>query len=234
VKLSFDGLHCVVTGATGELGLAVARALLDAGAECHLPVRRELALDAFAAPARSRVHVTGGIDFADEHAVASFYADLPSAWASIHCAGAFTMQRIDDAQLDDLSKMVAANVAPVLVCTREAVRRMRSAKAGRIVNVAAAVALEPRAGAGMAVYTASKAAVAAFTEAVAEEVASDGVLVNAVAPSLMDTPANRRAMPNADVASWPKLDEVASTILVLASPQNTVTRGAIVSVRGRS
>jgi NAD(P)-dependent dehydrogenase (short-subunit alcohol dehydrogenase family) len=111
---------------------------------------------------------------------------------------------------------------------------MRSAKAGRIVNVAAAVALEPRAGAGMAVYTASKAAVAAFTEAVAEEVASDGVLVNAVAPSLMDTPANRRAMPNADVASWPKLDEVASTILFLASPQNTVTRGAIVSVRGRS
>jgi NAD(P)-dependent dehydrogenase (short-subunit alcohol dehydrogenase family) len=62
----------------------------------------------------------------------------------------------------------------------------------------------------------------------------DGVLVNAVAPSIMDTPANRKAMPKADHTLWPKVEHVAATILFLASPENTVTRGAIVPVYGRS
>ena len=70
--------------------------------------------------------------------------------------------------------------------------------------------------------------------ALAEEVARDGVLVNAVAPSIMDTPSNRQAMPKADHALWPKVDQVAATILFLASPENTVTRGAVVPVYGRS
>jgi NAD(P)-dependent dehydrogenase (short-subunit alcohol dehydrogenase family) len=73
-----------------------------------------------------------------------------------------------------------------------------------------------------------------MTAALAEEVAKDGILVNAVAPSTMDTPANRKAMPNADHALWPKVEEVAATILFLASPGNVVTRGAVVPVYGRS
>ncbi len=88
--------------------------------------------------------------------------------------------------------------------------------------------------AALAAYTASKAAVAALTAALAEEVAKDDILVNAVAPSIMDTPANRRSMPNADYAPWPKVEEVAATIAFLASPDNRVTRGAIVSVYGKS
>ena len=87
---------------------------------------------------------------------------------------------------------------------------------------------------GSAHYAASKAAVVALTVALAEEVAKDGVLVNAVAPSIMDTPANRKAMPDADHATWPKVDEVAATILFLASPGNAVTRGGIVPVYGRT
>ena len=86
----------------------------------------------------------------------------------------------------------------------------------------------------MVAYTASKAGVAALTVALAEEVVKAGILVNAVAPSTMDTPANRRAMPKADHAAWPKVEEVAATILFLASPQNAVTRGAIVPVYGRT
>jgi NAD(P)-dependent dehydrogenase (short-subunit alcohol dehydrogenase family) len=82
-------------------------------------------------------------------------------------------------------------------------------------------------------YTASKAAVAALTVALSEEVAKDGILVNAVAPSIMDTPANRAAMPKADHEAWPKVEEVAATILFLASPENKVTRGAVVPVYGR-
>jgi NAD(P)-dependent dehydrogenase (short-subunit alcohol dehydrogenase family) len=86
----------------------------------------------------------------------------------------------------------------------------------------------------MVAYAASKAAVAALTVALAEEVAKDGVLINAVAPSIMDTPANRAAMPKADFAAWPKVEEVAATILFLASPENKVTRGSIVPVYGKS
>jgi NAD(P)-dependent dehydrogenase (short-subunit alcohol dehydrogenase family) len=88
---------------------------------------------------------------------------------------------------------------------------------GRIVNVAARPALEPRAGAGMLAYTASKAAVAALTQALAEELASEGIWVNAVAPSILDTTENRAAMPGADHASWPAVEEVAATIVHLAS-----------------
>ena len=85
----------------------------------------------------------------------------------------------------------------------------------------------------MAAYTATKAAVAALTVALAEEVVNSGILVNAIAPSTMDTPANRKAMPDADPATWAKVEDVAATILFLASPANRVTRGAVVPVYGR-
>src|SRR5207302_10739736 len=126
------------------------------------------------------------------------------------------------------------NFVTCFLCCRAAVTAMaRAGAGGRIVNVAARPALEWRSGAGMIAYTASKAAVAALTVALAEEVVKDGILVNAVAPSIMDTPENRRAMPKADHAAWPKVEEVASTILYLASPDNKVTRGAVVPVYGR-
>jgi NAD(P)-dependent dehydrogenase (short-subunit alcohol dehydrogenase family) len=94
--------------------------------------------------------------------------------------------------------------------------------------------LEWRDGAMKVAYTAAKAGVAALTAALAQEVVGKGILVNAVAPSIMDTPDNRKAMPNADHAAWATVDDVASTILFLASSDNRVTRGAIVPVYGRS
>jgi NAD(P)-dependent dehydrogenase (short-subunit alcohol dehydrogenase family) len=75
--------------------------------------------------------------------------------------------------------------------------------------------------------------VAALTIALAEEVAKEGILVNAVAPSIMDTPANRSSMPKADFGAWPKVDDVAATILFLASPRNSVTRGAVIPAYGK-
>jgi NAD(P)-dependent dehydrogenase (short-subunit alcohol dehydrogenase family) len=106
-------------------------------------------------------------------------------------------------------------------------------RGGRIVNVTARPGLEWRTGGGMVAYTATKAAVAALTVALAQEVVKDGILVNAIAPSTIDTPANRKSMPDADHASWPKPEEIAQTILFLASPANQVTRGAIVPVYGK-
>jgi NAD(P)-dependent dehydrogenase (short-subunit alcohol dehydrogenase family) len=105
---------------------------------------------------------------------------------------------------------------------------------GRIVNVAARPGLEPRTGAGMAAYAASKAAVAALTQALGEELVKQDILVNAVAPSTLDTPGNREAMPKANHALWAKLDDVAATILFLAGPENRVTRSAVVPVYGKS
>ena len=102
------------------------------------------------------------------------------------------------------------------------------------MNVAARQALEPRLGSGSVAYTIAKAAVAALTIALGAELASEDILVNAVAPSIMDTPDNRKAMPDSDFASWPKVGEVAAAILFLASPENTVTRSAVVPVYGRS
>ena len=86
---------------------------------------------------------------------------------------------------------------------------------------------------GMAAYTASKAAVAALTVALAEEAVKHGILVNAIAPSTMDTPANRKAMPDANPATWAKVEDVAATALFLASPENRTTWGAVVPVYGR-
>jgi NAD(P)-dependent dehydrogenase (short-subunit alcohol dehydrogenase family) len=125
------------------------------------------------------------------------------------------------------------NFVSCFLCCAAAVRAM-GGNGGRIVNVAARPALEWRTGSGMTAYTASKAAVAALTVALAEEVAKDGILVNAVAPSIMDTPANRADMPKAKHDLWPKVDEVAATILFLASPDNRVTRGAVVPVYGKA
>jgi len=134
-----------------------------------------------------------------------------------------------------LMQQLDMNFLTCFLCCRAALYGFaRAGSGGRIVNVAARPGLEWRSGAGMAAYTASKAAVAALTAALAEEVAKDGILVNAVAPSIMDTPANRKAMPKADYALWPKVEEVAATIVFLASPENRVTRGGIVPVYGKS
>jgi NAD(P)-dependent dehydrogenase (short-subunit alcohol dehydrogenase family) len=103
---------------------------------------------------------------------------------------------------------------------------------GRIVNVAARPAVAPVA--GLAAYAASKAAVTNLTLTLSEELAAERIWVNAVLPSTMDTPANRAAMPKADHARWPKVAEVAATIVFLASPQNHVTRGALAPVYGQS
>ena len=128
------------------------------------------------------------------------------------------------------------NLVSCFLCCRAAVNAMLAAGGGggRIVNVAARLALEWRSGAGMTAYTISKSGVAALAMALAEEVAKDGILVNAVAPSIMDTPANRAAMPKANFDLWPKVEEVAATILYLASPDNRVTRGAVVPVFGKA
>ena len=231
--MNYGNRHVVVTGGTGALGTAVVAQLIEAGATCHVPYRSEDEAKRFPHRGHRQVALVSLGDLADEKAVNGYYAGLNKLWASIHIAGGFAFAPIGESDKTLLMGQIESNLVSAYLCCRAAVRAMGE-NGGRIVNVAASRAIEWRTGAGMTAYTASKAAVAALTVALAEEVVSKGILVNAVAPSIMDTPANRAAMPKADPAKWPKVEEVAATILFLASPENQVTRGAIVPVYGRS
>lgn len=226
--MDFGGRSVVVTGGTGALGDAVVDALIARNAVCHIPSHAS----GDTGPQRQGVRIYPGIELADQDQVDAFYAKVGPLWASIHLAGGFAAKPIAKADKAHLLAQLDTNIISCFLCCRAALKGMP--QGGRIVNVAARPALEPRTGAGMTAYTIAKSGVAALTMALAEEVAKDGVLVNAVAPSIMDTPANRKAMPKADHDHWPKVEEVAETILFLASPDNLVTRGAIVPVYGRS
>jgi len=233
--MTFQDRHVVITGGTGALGIAVVGSLLEAGAVCHVPYRSEAEAQHFPHREHKNLSLTALGDLADEAAVMRYYEDLPKLWASIHIAGGFAFAPIEKTDKALLMGQIESNLVSAYLCSRAAIAAFRRAGGGgRIVNVAARPALEPRTGASMSAYTAAKAGVAAFTIALGEEVAGDGILVNAVAPSIMDTPANRKSMPKADYAAWPKVEEVAATILFLASPDNAVTRSAVVPVYGKS
>jgi len=234
--MDFRDRHVLITGGAGALGTAVVTALIEGGAVCHVPCLDAAEAQRFRLREHKQVVLTITGSLADERPIRLLYQGIAPLWASIHLAGGFAAARLADTGVATLQQQIEMNLVSCLLCCRAAVNAMtaNAAGGGRIVNVAARAALEWRTGAGMAAYTASKAAVAALTVALAEEVAKDGILVNAVAPSIMDTPANRAAMPKADYSLWPKVEEVAATILFLASPENRVTRGAVVPVYGRS
>jgi NAD(P)-dependent dehydrogenase (short-subunit alcohol dehydrogenase family) len=231
--MDFRDRHIVVTGGAGALGTAVVTALIEAGAVCHVPCFDEAEAKRFRLRDHKQVVLTVTGNLADEGAITGLYQGIAALWASIHIAGGFAAGPLTETSVATIRQQIDMNLVSCILCCRAALKAMAGG-GGRIVNVAARPALEWRSGAGMTAYTASKAAVAAFTAALAEEVAKAGILVNAVAPSIMDTPANRQAMPKADFALWPKLEEVAATIVFLASPDNRVTRGGIVPVYGKS
>lgn len=233
--MEFDGLGVVVTGGSGALGTAVVARLLEAGARVVIPVFKPEELNRFPYARHERVTCIDGVDLTDESSVERFYARAgnPLLWASVHIAGGFAMTPAAGTGKAEFMLMMNTNALTCFLCCREAVRLMKG-RGGRIVNVAARPGVIPELGAGMVAYTASKAAVGAITQALAAEVVSDGVLVNAVVPSVMDTPANRQAMPRADHAKWPKVEAVAAAICFLASPANTVTRGGLVPVYGQA
>jgi NAD(P)-dependent dehydrogenase (short-subunit alcohol dehydrogenase family) len=229
--MQFANQSVIVTGGTGALGRAVVGMLAAAGARCRVPYVIEA--EAVTFPRTDNVTLVPHCELTSEDDVGRLYDGVTDLWASIHIAGGFAMGSVADTDKAGLLHMLNMNFVSCYLCCRAAVQKL-GAGGGRIVNVAARPGLEPRLGAGMAPYAASKAAVAAFTQALAAEVAGRGILVNAVAPSIIDTPANRAAMPKADHAAWPKPEEIAATIAFLASADNKVTTGAVVAVPGRT
>ena len=239
--VDFTGTHIVVTGGTGALGRAVIGRLRGANAICHVPNLIAAELDGFPFAGDTGVRIVRDVDVADEAAVKQFYGALPPLWASIHLAGGFAMAPIVEISAADFTAQFRMNTLSCFLCSAAAVAAFRArtasgggAPGGRIVNVAARPALEPRLGAGMTAYTASKSAVAALTQALAQELTEEQIWVNAVAPSILDTPANRTAMPDADYSRWVSPADAADVIVFLASPENRATRGAVIPVYGGS
>src|SRR5215469_6830947 len=167
VMVEFAGSHVVVTGGTGALGRAVIGALRSAGAICHVPNFIPVELADFPHIGDAGVQIASDVDVADESSVHRFYQALPPIWASIHLAGGFAMAPVGETSAADFTSQFRMNALTCFLCSAAAVSAFRArrqpgpdgAKGGRIVNVAARPALEPRLGAGMIAYTASKAAV---------------------------------------------------------------------------
>lgn len=222
---SLSEKQVVITGGDGALGQAVVEAFRAAGAVCHLPI-----LGPVVTPPGSGVLLTGNVNLTNEGAVSAYFAGLPPLWASVHLAGGYQAKPIAETTRGDLDKQIELNLVTAFLCCREAVKALRAGGGGRIVNVAARVVEVPVG--GSITYSVSKAGVAALTRALALEVRGDGILVNAVLPSIIDTPANRAAIPKADVAKWPRPDQLAAAILWLASPENQLTSGALLPVYG--
>ena len=228
---ALDGKQIIVTGGTGFLGSAVVKRFLDSGAICHVTWKFEAELNHFALKDHERVSLHH-VDVTNEEQVNAFYQGIDDLWASIHVVGGFQMGPIAETSADQFRSMFELNVMTSFLCSRGAVRKMRTGKeGGRIINIGARPAIQPTG--GMIAYTTAKAGVTSLTQSLAEEVKGENILVNAVLPSVMDTKANRAAMPDADFETWPKVDEVAETIAFLASPANALTSGALVPVYGR-
>lgn len=204
----------VVTGGNGALGKGVVLVLKAKGAIVHVADRPAVQLDSDAS-------------------AAAFYGALPPIWASIHLVGGFAMKPIAETSAADFEAQFRLNAMTCFIACREAVASMRKGGiGGRIVNVGARPVIAPVG--GMAAYVASKACVASLTQTLAVELLGDGILVNAVLPSTIDTPANRASMPEADHDTWPTPAEIAEAIAFLASPANTLTTGTLVPVFGRA
>ena len=230
--MRFDDKVVLITGAAGNLGQAVAAAFAEAGAKLallDLDVQRVQA----AQPAALCL-ATNLLDAASvERAVDAAATRFGRIDVLCNIAGGFRMGPPVHETPDELwSSMMDLNARSVVQMARAVVPRMLSAGSGRIVNVAAMAGLGGKA--GMAAYCASKSATIRLTESMDSELREQGINVNCVMPSIIDTPQNRAAMPDADPSRWVAPDALAAVILFLASEQARPIHGAAIPVVGLS
>jgi len=218
----------VVTGGHGVLGRAVVEAALAQGLGVAL-------IDhAKGEGAPEGALEIAGVDLTDADAATTAMntvaEQLGRIDAVLNIAGGFVWQKVDEAE-PTWDRMFALNLTTALNASRAALPHLKASSEGRIVNVGSAAAL--KAGAGMGPYAASKSAVHSLTQALAEELKATSVTVNAVLPSIIDTPANRKDMPDADPRTWVAPADLAQVILFLASSDSRAMTGALVPVTGR-
>ena len=229
----------LVAGGTGGLGRAVSLAFLKEGARVVVTYRNQGELDALRDLAVGNVARLDGfpVDVTNESEVSQFIEGIIARHGRLDAmvntvggyAGGVKVWELDTKIFD---RMLALNLRSGYALSRAAVRVMLKQGSGAIVNVAAKAALDH--GAGAAAYAASKAAAVAMIDSLAEDLKGTGIRVNTVLPSIIDTQANRKAMPKADFAKWPKPEDIARVIVFLCGDGAKVIHGAAVPVYGNS
>lgn len=228
------GRVVAVTGAFGALGSVVAKAAAEQGARVVLIDYGQHPPAGLIEACGTEALVLGGVDLTDaaaaEAAIAAVAARFGGLDVLINIAGGFTWTTLADSSAGAWEAMFRINVLTASNACRAAIPHLKASAAGRIVNIGANGAA--KAAAGMGPYAAAKAGVHKLTESLAEEL-KGAVTVNAVLPSIIDTPTNRADMPDADFAAWVAPQELAAAILFLASPEASAITGALIPVTGR-
>jgi NAD(P)-dependent dehydrogenase (short-subunit alcohol dehydrogenase family) len=230
----------VITGGTGALGRAVSERFLEEGGQVAVPWIVEAEVPMFNQRMGNRFAASNiflsKVDVGDEQQIAKFVDETVRRMARIDIlvnlvGGFWGFKTVAETTLQEWQTMFDLNLKPTFLCCRAIVPVMQKNKFGRIVSVSSKTGLL---GAGeFAAYAIAKGAIKTFTASLAEEVLNDNVLVNAIAPSTIDTEANRQAMPNAKHENWVKPEDIAKTIAYLCSEQNQVTSGTVVPVYGK-
>lgn len=239
VTARFEGAVVLVAGGTGGLGRAVSLAFLEAGAKVSVTYRREEELDSLkrAAGADAARVEAFRVDITDEASVRQLVESIAAKYtrldAVVNTVGGYAGGvKLWELETGVFEQMLALNLRSGYVLSRATVPVMLKAGKGAIVNVAAKAAFDHAAGA--AAYAASKAAAVALFDSLAADLKGSGVRVNTILPSIIDTEANRKAMPKGDFAKWPKPQDIARVILFLCSEEASVIHGAAVPVYGNS
>lgn len=215
----------VITGATGSLGHAVLNRFLEAGDSIiaiHAPSQK--------VPATSGVEWYG-LDLTVRKSVIDFFAKLDEVDVVVHCAGGFRYGPIDSLSAEDFRFLNSVNFESSYFVASGAVPSMKKRKKGVLLFVSSKATLTPAA--GMSAYAASKAAINVMVMSLAEELKGDGIRVNAVLPSVIDTPVNRREMPHADTSKWVSPEDIAEILYDLTLPKAKSITGALIPISGR-
>jgi len=230
------GRVVLITGGTGHLGRPVVRALLREGATVHVPTRGEkegAELLAFIGDERkASLHLHPGIDLTLPEDVEGLVGRIReisgrSPEVLLNLAGGFAMAPIEETDLNLWSKMWGMNATTAFLTSRAVFSGMREGGWGRIVNVSALPALD-RGKAELSAYGAAKAALLNLTYTLSKEGVSEGITVNAILPSIIDTPANRDAMPKANTSTWIPPEAIAEVLLFLSSEGGRPVNGAAI------
>jgi NAD(P)-dependent dehydrogenase (short-subunit alcohol dehydrogenase family) len=224
MQKDYAGRAVLVFGAAGALGHGVAAAFADAGAAVTGADRAKPAAGRQLAGVRYEA-----ADVLDDDNLRGVFDAAPAPWAVINTVGGYAPNRpLAELEPAELSGQLELNLVTAALITKHALRVMQAAGQGRIVHTASRSGLV-RAGSGFA-YSVSKLGVLHLVSMAADEVRGTGVTVNCVVPSIIDTPANRAAIPSANHDAWPKVADIARTYLFLASPSSALVNGAAIPV----
>jgi NAD(P)-dependent dehydrogenase (short-subunit alcohol dehydrogenase family) len=230
--MSLQGKTVIVTGGFGALGAKVAASLIAEGANVALVDRAAAAPAGLLEGFDANVAGFAGRDLSDPADAKRTVDEAAAKFGGLHglvnIAGGFRFETLKDGDLATWDFMYAVNLKSAVATCKAALPHLKAG--GRIVNIGAGAAA--KAGAGMGAYAASKAGVAKLTEALSEEVKAQGITVNAILPSIIDTPANRRDMPNADFTKWVTPDAIGDVIVFLLSEKSRAITGASIAVPG--